>query len=435
MGMPLPISGYKKSRQVFNLEQEKAIASCISTASDIYFGLSPYEARKLAFECAIKYNLNFPKSWLKLSMAGPDWMRGILNRHSGLSIRTPEATSLERATNRNHFSASNIYNVDETGITTVQKPNKVFACKGIKQVGALTSQERGTPVTMVLAVNACGNSVLPMFLFPRKKFFDHFIRDGPNEWIGASNGSGWMNEECFLTYLNHFIRHVKPTKESPVLLLLDNHQSHLSVQLITLCKDNGIVLLSFPPHCTHKLQPLDRPVFGPFKKCVANAQDSWMKQWPGKTMSIYDLPGIAKIALQRSLTQQNITSGFRVAEIFPYDKDIFSDADFAPSFVTDRPATQSKAGIDISISTSISDTIPSLASLEFTPENVRPLPKAQPRKEILTRSKRKCAEILTDTPVKQRLMAEKEVSSKKRKSNTSTSTIKKKNIKGELNWN
>lgn len=79
MGMPLPIPGYKKSRQVFNLEQEKAIALYISTASDIYFGLSPYEARKLAFECAIKYDLNFPKSWLKLSMAGPDWMRGFLN--------------------------------------------------------------------------------------------------------------------------------------------------------------------------------------------------------------------------------------------------------------------------------------------------------------------------------------------------------------------
>ncbi|XP_065662988.1 uncharacterized protein LOC136085594 [Hydra vulgaris] len=195
---------------------------------------------------------------------------------------------------------------------------------------------------MVLAVNACGNSVPPMFLFLRKKFFDHFIRDGPNECIGASNGSGWMNEECFVTYLNHFVRHVKPTKESPVQLLLDNHQSPLSAQLITLCKDNGIVLLSFSPYYLHRLQPLDKSVFGPFKKCVANAQDSWMKQWPGKTMSIYDLPGIAKIALQHSLTQQNITSGFRVAGIFPYDKDILSNADFAPSFVTDHPATQFK---------------------------------------------------------------------------------------------
>jgi hypothetical protein len=400
MGVPLPNPGYKKT-QVFTFEQEVAIASYISIASDIYFGLSPYETRKFAFECAVKYGNNFPKSWLKSSMAGPDWLRGFLKRHPRLSIRTPEATSLARATSfnrsnvgvffqklsdvmdRSHFSASNIFNVDETGITTVQKPNKIIARKGIKQVGALTSQERGTLVTMVIAVNACGNSVPPMFLFPRKKFFDHFIRDGPNDCIGASNGSGWMNEECFVTYINHFIRHVKPSKESPVLLLLDNHQSHLSIQLITLCKDSGIVLLSFPPHCSHKLQPLDRSVFGPFKKCLANAQDSWMKNSPGKTMSIYDLPGIAKTALQHFLTQPNITSGFRVAGIFPYNKDIFSDADFAPSFVTDRQANHSNAANDTNISTSISNAIPSLVSLKFSPEVVRPLPKAQPRKEIL----------------------------------------------------
>ena len=80
---------------------------------------------------------------------------------------------------------------------------------------------------------------LKCLFFPRKKVFDHFIRDGPTDCIGATNGSGWMNEECF-TYMKHFIRYVKPKKESPMLLLLDNHQSHLSIQLITLCKDNGI---------------------------------------------------------------------------------------------------------------------------------------------------------------------------------------------------
>ena len=219
---------------------------------------------------------------------------------------------------------------------------------------------------MVLAVNACGNSVLPMFLFPRKKFFGHFICDGPTDCIGASNGSGWMNEECFVTYMKHFIWDVKPKKESPVLLLLDNHQSHLSIQLITLCKDNGIVLLFFPLHCSHKLQPLDRSVFGPFKKYLANAQNSWMKSSPGKVMSKYDLPGISKIASLHSLTQLNITSDFAVAGISPYN-----------------------LANDTSISTSMSDAIPSTSgsfvmssfsrllpvALEFSPGVVRPLPK------------------------------------------------------------
>ena len=57
------------------------------------------------------------------------------------------------------------------GITTVQKPNRVLARKGSKIVSGLTSGERGTLVTLGFAVSAFGNSIPPIFLFPRKKFF------------------------------------------------------------------------------------------------------------------------------------------------------------------------------------------------------------------------------------------------------------------------
>ena len=62
-------------------------------------------------------------------------------------------------------------------------------------------------------------------------------------------------------------------------------------------------------------------------------------------MSIYDMHEILKIPLLHSLTQQNITSGFAVAGISPFHRDVFSDADFAPSYVTDRPAPQFNAAI------------------------------------------------------------------------------------------
>ena len=55
-----------------------------------------------------------------------------------------------------------IYNIDETGITTVQKPSKIVAAKGTKQVGAMTSGERGTLVTMAVAVSGVGNMLPPL---------------------------------------------------------------------------------------------------------------------------------------------------------------------------------------------------------------------------------------------------------------------------------
>lgn len=65
------------------------------------------------------------------------------------------------------FPPSRIYNLDETGVTTVLKPRKIIAKKGIKQVGAIVSAERGTLVTVEMAVNALGHAVPPMFIFPR----------------------------------------------------------------------------------------------------------------------------------------------------------------------------------------------------------------------------------------------------------------------------
>ena len=59
------------------------------------------------------------------------------------------------------------YNVDETGVTTVQTPKQVVAEKGKKQVDAITSAERGKLVTVVCAVNATSNAVPPMFYLPK----------------------------------------------------------------------------------------------------------------------------------------------------------------------------------------------------------------------------------------------------------------------------
>ena len=101
-------------------------------------------------------------------------------------------------------------------------------------------------ITICSAGNASGNFVPPMLVFPSKKFKNHFIRDGPNGCVGAATSSGWMESETFLLFMKHFVKTVKVNIEHPVLLLLDNHYSHLAIDVLDYCKDNGVVLLSFP---------------------------------------------------------------------------------------------------------------------------------------------------------------------------------------------
>jgi len=78
-------------------------------------------------------------------------------------------------------------------------------------------------VTIVVDVNGTGSSMPPMFIFPRKNYRDHFVRDGPTGCIGAGNKSRWMTDIEFVTFMQHFVQHARPSNDNPCLLLLDNH--------------------------------------------------------------------------------------------------------------------------------------------------------------------------------------------------------------------
>jgi len=415
------------------------IADYVKTASAIYFGLSPQEVRKLAFECAQKFDIKVPEVWKHNGMAGPDWLSGFWKRNTDLSIRTPEATSLARATSfnrhnvstffdklaevmdRHHFEAADIWSFDETGVTTVQKPKKIVTAKGVKQVGAITSAEHGELVTVAVSVSADGKAIPPMFVLPRKTFKSHFLNGGPVGCIGVANSSGWMTESDFVTYMHHFIKHARVTISRPVLLLLDNHCSHLSVDALNLAKERGVVMLSFPPHCSHRLQPLDVGVYGPFKKYVAAAQDGWIRSNAGRAMSIYDIPQIVATALPAAATPTNICSGFKTAGILPFNQHIFSESDYLPSFVTDRPqpenqstpsATETQAATAACLENAASSN--ANESVKFSPESVRPYLKAAPKKSKQNNRRKRQSAILTDTPVKGAIEKEKEERSAKK---------------------
>ena len=75
-----------------------------------------------------------------------------------------------------------------------------------------------------------------------------------------------MTEKTFKNWLNHFLYFSHPSKENPILLILDNHKSHLTIDFIDKAKENEVHLLTKPPHTSHKLQPPDISVYGQFKR-------------------------------------------------------------------------------------------------------------------------------------------------------------------------
>ena len=405
-------------RRIFSDAQENLISDYLLEASRLHHGLSVRAARCLAFDFANANKIYIPKNWVLDQKAGEDWMQRFMSRHQNLSLRTPEPTSLSRATGfnrttvtkyfdnleevmqRHKFGPHQIYNVDETGVTTVHRPDKVVASRGSKQVGQVTSGERGTLVTLCCAVNALGNSVPPFFIFPRVYYKDSMLNGAPPGSKGVAHPSGWMNAYLFEEFMRHFVSHVNCSVTSPVLLLLDNHDSHVSLPSITFAKENGVVMLTFPPHCSHKLQPLDRTVYGPLKKYYNSSCDSWMLANPGKPMTIYDVAGRVGQAFPSAMTPKNIQSGFRVSGNWPFDRHAFTDEEFKSSFVTDRPNPKQEQN-DVPADTSIASPVhPSSSAVTVTPEQLKPFPKATPRKSTTKQVRKGRTRILTDTPVK-----------------------------------
>ncbi|KAL0829616.1 hypothetical protein ABMA28_003122 [Loxostege sticticalis] len=234
---------------------------------------------------AIVNNIKIPDSWRLEKMAGYEWLLSFRSRHQDLTLKKPEACSLARATAFNeeavkkffcnlkevmqrHPSFGNgcrVYNLDETATTTIQKPQKVIAPKGRHNIGKITSGEKGTLVTTFAIVCAAGHALPPVLVFPRKHYKDHMLTGAPPGSLGLANPSGWMTAELFIKVMEHFIKHTSASPENPALLIMDNHESHLSVEALDLAKQSGVTILTLHPHTTAKMQPLDVGLNGPFK--------------------------------------------------------------------------------------------------------------------------------------------------------------------------
>lgn len=249
-------------------------------------------------------------------------------------------------------------------------------------------------MTLVQAVSATGMRAMLFFVFPRTRFQSHFLNGGPVGTNGGANPSGWITAELFVQFLQHVQAFTRCNVDHPVLLLLDNHESHCSMAALQFSRDNGIHVVSFPPHCFHRLQPLDVSVFKPFKSAINKQFETFMRMNPGRPIRIYDIPAMVSRALEIGVTKINIKSGFRATAVWPIDADIFQELDFMPSATTDRPnpdhapdevhneeerGEEENQEESISSPTLISDV--STFSLNSTLESLAPIPKAPPRSQ------------------------------------------------------
>lgn len=189
-------------------------------------------------------------------------------------------------------------------------------------------------------MSAAGHFIPPMLIFPRVRLTGQLKKGAPPETLFSCNTTGWMTIDDFSAWFDHFLAHTRPTAESPVLLLLDGHASHTkNLEFLDKAKRSHVTVVSMPPHCSHRLQPLDVSFMGPLKTNLSQVIEKYLKMNPGKVITLNEISALFGKAYLRSTSASVAVNGFNKTGIAPFNRAVFTDDDFAPADVSDIPLT------------------------------------------------------------------------------------------------
>lgn len=320
------------------IEHERRLMLHIKALEKVGFAPNATSVKKMAYSFAENLGLNHRFSQEHKS-AGDDWFKGFLRRNKELSIRRSEGLSLARAKGMNreevkHFftllqqiltshnlldKPGKIFNVDETGIQINNKPGKVVATKGAKDVYSLTSAEKGENVSLVSCCSAEGYFLPPVLIFKGKYKKDEFKDDlPPGSGVFMNPKSSYISSALFLKWFEEYFLPKKGTGKA--LLILDGHSSHCNaIDLLDLAAANDVILLCLPSHTTQALQPLDRSFFKPLKTYFFQQARNWMIQNKSRKLSRTNISRLIGNAWGKAATVANAIAGFRACGIHPYN--------------------------------------------------------------------------------------------------------------------
>lgn len=225
----------------------------------------------------------------------------------------------------------NIYNMDEKGflIGKLQKTRRIFTRELYEQGTLAGAGQDGSRewITVVATICADGTKLPPALVYKaipgnlQDTWLDDFEPD-EHDCHFASSPNGWTSDELGYSWLTGlFEKQTAPkARRSHRLLFVDGHGSDLNMKFLNWCEQHKILLAVYPPHSTHRLQPLDVGVFAPLANYYSQELDDSVRKSEGRTtINKRDFFSLFWPAFEKAFTEQNIASAWSNTGIWPFD--------------------------------------------------------------------------------------------------------------------
>ena len=351
-------SGGRNDPRILLALQEGELARRILQLADVGFPITSAKIRESVYEYATCKNIKGFSPMTK--KGGRKWLRGFLRRHPELKVKRAKQISRVRARavtkdaieewfgqykrtllKKGITDPRNIWNVDETSITNIPKPQMFVGRKG-KDLLQVVGCERPETSTVVAGVNAAGERMDPMVIHRGQRVSETWKRGAPENALIKATKKGYITNEVFFEWGKMFVDHLRMNDllGKTNMLILDGHGSHVyNMPFIDLMMDHDVIVFTLLPHTTHVTQPIDQCPLAIFKRFYNFKIEVWCRQHKGKPLPKCDFWKVFNAAWDKAMTPKNIMSGFRITGLYPVDFDVIPDHKFIHGDNTDTDDT------------------------------------------------------------------------------------------------
>ena len=300
-----------------------------------------------------------------------------LNRARALCPQSVEQFyhNLESLYQQHNYETLQVWNCDESGAQANKtEEGVVLALRGTRSVHTIVPNERQW-ISVLVSINSIGHTMPSYYVFKGKRQRQEFISSCENGACIRMQENGYMDAANFNKWMDYFLNYHKSrgnlSLTKRMVLILDGHKSHVTLEVLQKEKAHGLDMVSLPSHISHALQPLDISYFKPFKQSFRAYRDAWRRQNIGKKVGKQELAQWVSLGLQKALTPKNIQNGFRTAGIQPLNKEamlgkmgaaeLFNSSQFSrePNEEDEEPLQTSQEAHHVNVEEILEEGIPS----------------------------------------------------------------------------